>query len=502
MKNTLKMLGIICIIAAAIFITSCGPGVEADPSVTFDANGGTLNGPSKVTVKSGETVAEPTAPKAPAAGSGSEPTTAGFWKLGAASSEPPTFKEWQLNGAKYDFSTPVTADITLKAAWNYGSGGEATKLDDKLVAADGDLLSQVVAYLNKTATPTTANDKYLLVVGTSFNTTKQIVMEKGNLKITKVTPGGDRTITGFTPTGTNTANSHVAFIIGPATPPASIASAPTLTINSVGLRGNCEIKENPDGTADLTGAGVGDSLVRVRNGAKLILDEGSSVKGHKNNVANTSGTTGNGSAVCVVDGAALTMMQGSVIEHNESSATSTNKNLVGGVYTIITNTATGDYKTVTLDIQGGQINNNKSAKNTDGTDNGQTKDVYATEGGVFKLSGNVKISEITLNADPATNTVYTYTTMEIYNLGPAADVNLSLRTTTAANAAAVGALWKDKTVLTGPKPSTGSAPAVDSTYVGKFHLKDFKWNGGNAAIDTAQTTGYKLSNDGKFVENK
>jgi uncharacterized repeat protein (TIGR02543 family) len=31
-----------------------------------------------------------------------------------------TFNGWYLDGAPYDFNTPVNADITLTAAWNYG----------------------------------------------------------------------------------------------------------------------------------------------------------------------------------------------------------------------------------------------------------------------------------------------------------------------------------------------------------------------------------------------
>ena len=64
-------------------------------TVTFDTQGGTLV-PSR-TVKVGLTVTKPT-----------DPTKAGY-----------TFAEWYLEGATtpYDFSTPVTADITLVAHW-------------------------------------------------------------------------------------------------------------------------------------------------------------------------------------------------------------------------------------------------------------------------------------------------------------------------------------------------------------------------------------------------
>ena len=40
------------------------------------------------------------------------------------------FAEWQFNGVKYDFATPVTANLTLKAVWNSIplAGGEEGKL--------------------------------------------------------------------------------------------------------------------------------------------------------------------------------------------------------------------------------------------------------------------------------------------------------------------------------------------------------------------------------------
>lgn len=62
-------------------------------TITFDASGGTPI--DSIVVKEEEQVPEPTAP-----------TRDGY-----------TFVEWQLNGEKYDFSTPVTEEITLTAIW-------------------------------------------------------------------------------------------------------------------------------------------------------------------------------------------------------------------------------------------------------------------------------------------------------------------------------------------------------------------------------------------------
>lgn len=68
--------------------------VNVNYTVTFDSNGGSTVQP--VTVAKGSTVSAPSR----------APTKAGY-----------VFAGWTLNGAAYDFTTPVTADITLTATW-------------------------------------------------------------------------------------------------------------------------------------------------------------------------------------------------------------------------------------------------------------------------------------------------------------------------------------------------------------------------------------------------
>ena len=68
-------------------------------TVIFDSNEGSYVASQKV--ESGKTATKP-----------ADPTRNGF-----------TFTGWQLNGKAYDFKTPVTADIRLKATWTKGSGG-------------------------------------------------------------------------------------------------------------------------------------------------------------------------------------------------------------------------------------------------------------------------------------------------------------------------------------------------------------------------------------------
>ena len=79
----------------ALFLVSCGaePPATTTYTVTFDSDGGsTVN---SVTVNSGETVAAP-----------ADPTK-----------EYSTFDGWYQGEKKYNFTFPVTSDITLTAKW-------------------------------------------------------------------------------------------------------------------------------------------------------------------------------------------------------------------------------------------------------------------------------------------------------------------------------------------------------------------------------------------------
>lgn len=89
-------------------------------TVTFDANGGSAIAP--VVVASGQAVAKP-----------ADPTKAHN-----------RFKEWQLAGSAYNFSTPVTANITLVANWTplytvtYAANGGSGTMTDANEYAAGD----------------------------------------------------------------------------------------------------------------------------------------------------------------------------------------------------------------------------------------------------------------------------------------------------------------------------------------------------------------------------
>lgn len=101
-------------------------------TVTFDSNGG--SSVTKKTIVSGNKVSKPT-----------DPTKANN-----------KFVKWQLNGADYDFNTPVTKNITLKAVW------EETKTYTYKTSnySESDLMYKVNVYLNGTDITQKANRVY------------------------------------------------------------------------------------------------------------------------------------------------------------------------------------------------------------------------------------------------------------------------------------------------------------------------------------------------------
>lgn len=80
--------------------------------ISFDANGG--SDVASVKVESGRTAAAPNAPEY----------------------EGYVFDCWELNGSAFDFSTPITADITLKAKWAKTQWENATEIKEVIDAED------------------------------------------------------------------------------------------------------------------------------------------------------------------------------------------------------------------------------------------------------------------------------------------------------------------------------------------------------------------------------
>jgi hypothetical protein len=468
------------LLAAAFLITACGdlPEAEETFTITFNSNGGSTVAPQKGIAKDGfakTPLPTPTWVGTPA------PTTAGLYKDAATTGGTPSFQGWYKSLSDSSpfapTTTPITENITLIAKWN-NVPAQPTLISVGESATTPFTFAMAINFIKGASFSPSATESYTLVLSQAENDTNQnfissgaIALDKNNLKLTITSNNaGQRTIK-------STVTNGVFLTLGPAGD-GTTTSNTTLTLKNVVLQGS--------------GSEVPDSLVRVQNGATLILEAQAAVKGHKNSTTDTGGgEKGNGSAVCVV-GATLTMKEQSVIEENASTkANGENRNYVGGVYTIANDKGVGP----TLNIEGGQIINNTCINNN-------TKDVYATEGGTFKLSGNVKIDEITINADAATisptnptsatNQASVYTVIEVSNLGTEAAVKLSLRSTSAIGY--VPTVWTGHEVLKAPSGGT-----LTEDIVKKFTLGDFKSRDGRQAI-----SGYEIVNTGadigKFVK--
>ena len=101
-----KLTLISLLILGTIFLTACSCAKESEYTVTFDSNGGSII--NSQTVKSGSSITEPNAP-----------IYDGY-----------TFDGWYLNDQKFDFSTKITKDLTLKAKWTEKTNGDVTKPDE------------------------------------------------------------------------------------------------------------------------------------------------------------------------------------------------------------------------------------------------------------------------------------------------------------------------------------------------------------------------------------
>ncbi|MBQ9814660.1 MAG: InlB B-repeat-containing protein, partial [Lachnospiraceae bacterium] len=136
-------------------------------TVTFDAGGAEAY--STATVEHGQTVAKP-----------ADPTKDGY-----------IFSGWLLNGEAYDFTTPVTGNITLTAAWTQA----VARIDDVLYAS----LKEAVAAAH-------AGDTVTLLVDTTDDeivVDKELTIDLDGHTVTSTKPGllevtknGDLTITG------------------------------------------------------------------------------------------------------------------------------------------------------------------------------------------------------------------------------------------------------------------------------------------------------------------
>ena len=218
--------------------------------MTFDANGGKLSGEASVTVFTGFPVSEPKAP-----------TRSGY-----------SFSGWYLEGSstKYDFSSPVFSDITLKAQWNKTSSPTSYTVTYHALV-DG-MESDAITVPNPTAaqsgstlsTPDepTYNETTYFFVGWSTSDTEYAALAsdhivQGNLDlwavfVTKTSAGTsadgmlsyafDEAQGGYTIIGTPSAAGAISI-------PSTINGAPVVEIQAEAFKGNTFIT-----SIDLSGA--------------------------------------------------------------------------------------------------------------------------------------------------------------------------------------------------------------------------------------------------------
>ena len=454
MKNVFKTLGILCLIASAFFIMACPPGDEDFYTVTFAGAG--INIPPQI-VPENSTVKAPDAPVyIPAQG---------LYKDYAA----PGFKTWyDSNNEVYDFSAPVTENITLTCVWNIPDTLLPTPIDIT-VDPDKDIVYTAIDIVNQSD-----GGAYTLILSDNVEAKKKANLTKGSLtiKIDIDKTDTDKTETDKTPPRTiiapNDLIDDLYLLVGPKTLPATKIAGPTLTLDGIVLQGN--------------GQPVSDSLIRVTYGATLIMEKGSKITGHINNT-DADADKGNGSAVCIIGGN-LIMNDGSAIEKNKStSANNSKNNLVGGVYTYVPNKT--NYP-VTLTIEGGVIVDNLCGD--------KPADLYAAAGGTFTLTGKVRISALTLNADPVPpDTAATPPTIRAYEITEKTTVGkLSLRST--GTLEEVRTFWLGGQYILRGKLENDKPTDVKAADRAKFTLGEFKGDDNTELISEE----YSINTNGKL----
>lgn len=138
--------------------------------VTFNTNGGSsING---IYIEEGMTVAKPTNPK----------------------KNSYTFDYWSYNGNKYDFSTPITSDITLEAIWKKNETSKKdkninnscpygnTKYNTKYILSVYANTSSCAAAPNEDATSLSTKAKYDNALKKDFNRFKSLMNSDENYK--------------------------------------------------------------------------------------------------------------------------------------------------------------------------------------------------------------------------------------------------------------------------------------------------------------------------------
>jgi hypothetical protein len=380
------MATVLVLLAAGFIIAACGPGLEPEVkektyTVTF------YNGSTVVKTESGLAEGDKitTAPSL----SNSDwvtpefPTAVGLHKISPTIS----FGGWTLtpNGSTTETFpfTIGTSDVKFYAKWNETG---ATWSTVTITGSTGTTLQKAVTTIKTDPTTRTSSTQFYLLLDTNDapDQGETIRLDAANIKLT-IAGKGDVTIKSPNLVNNGVAqdtNNRVFIKLGVSTETAATGSV-SLTLKNIWVEGS--------------GYATPDSLIRVENGATLILDQDSKVWKHQNNAGLTggaipttgSGTNGNGSAICVINGGKLIVKPQAYVQENKALGNQANTNLVGGIYAHGNNAAT---VRSTVIIEGGVINNNTCTA-------GNTGDIYISDSVDLTMNGTLTIGELTLNAD-------------------------------------------------------------------------------------------------------
>jgi hypothetical protein len=411
-KHTINLFGTqglrFCAISFAFIaaVTACDNGMTSGSgggntnvsfTVTFIADNGSDN--TTYRVAKGEKLHEPSEPEKPFA------PGAGLYT--GTLPDAYTFEGWYNGAEKWDFDNDtVDAKITLKAKW-----GDVPVANNISSQAGNNIIAKAIAYIKDNAEEP-ANE-YILLLNTDVNCAPQ-TLDADNINLTIEGIGGERKI--------NLSEQGILF--------------------TVGEKDKTGIELILGNNVTLVGRGIGGAgnslVVKVENGAKLTMRDGSKITGNTSNSAAYYGA-----AVYVSGGEFI--MEGGTVTGNTGAYSGSNLN-VGGIMV----TESGKFA-----MEGGSVRGNT----------GTCGDVYISPNAVsFTLSGDAAIGNLTLGANSTKNASVT-----VASALTGSDIKLNLRGSDPAISANIG-YWKGKAVLEGASNPSYTLAAAD---VGKFTLGDF-----------------------------
>jgi hypothetical protein len=371
----------LCFALAAIFalaFIACDDGSSDDKTggkkytVTFDSNGG--SDVDAQTVTEGGKAAKPADPTK-ASG-----LTAGLW-AGTPGTSTYAFSVWQKDGAAYDFNAPVTANITLTAAWTETSSGTPINLATR---SEANIIEKSIAYINDDT-----ETAYTLVLNENLTVVEKITHNKDSVTLTITSDGTTERIISM-----GTTNAAV-FTVGGTMPGTGIPQPKKATLvidGNITLQGkdlwgessnyyslvevmyggSLELKGNAKITGNMTNSPRGGGVVAWGDSpnARVTITMSGNAE-ISDNMAMSSSPEGGG--VCLYSAADLTMSENASIKNNGvvgNTTLATNNALGGGVYI---------YALCTFTMNGGEISGNYAIYSDGGTAQG---------GGVFIYGEN------------------------------------------------------------------------------------------------------------------